>query len=429
MANVNYSIQEKAQVALSIIFILSIAAANCLLVISIVRQRRAILVVRSTILLSLAVGDVILALFSLVIDLLGEERFQCNTPFFSKIYRDYLLQFVYSAGLLMLALYLMMTYRAYQHRQAQHQQQQHHEQQRLMGIPNDVESGSLRVEGVEGNQRRGKTLRVGLALMCSGIPWLVALMVVLPLAAPRLNECNPYTGLSREIIYMWVCVVLPSTLALVAAGSTAAILKPTQSQSSSLGPRYAPVITELGDVAPPHTNLDSGGLLQMGSSPGIDGGGGDHGATCRYGGPDVSKHAHQSQHRAESTLYPNAVYSPQYPPTNTWAESPRELPPTGSWSEGNVSTSQIAAPLEPPTFDPRPTLNFEREKTALLAVAIVHFVCVLPNAVFALTFANYPHLHDEVDFLTFAVLSEVCKWLAVLRSVLAPLCWITLLRS
>ena len=410
MANINYPIQEMAQLALGVIFIISISAANCLLVISLLRQRRAIYAVRSAVLLSLVAGDLVLALFALVVDLIGQNNFQCNAPFFSRVYRDYMLQFVYSVGLLMLSLYLMMAYKGYQQRQEQQQQQQ--EQQQLMrsfnGVDTAVTGGGLQSSGYGMGTRLedggSKASRLGLALICSGVPWLVALIVILPLAAPRLSECYVHINLTQEMIYLWACVILPGSLALLVAGGTAAVLNPRQQHYPAATADYTPGAESGEEAVPLQTSIDPGAHR-------------DAAVACGRDFPGTRNDTGHPNSAAESsparTLYPDPTF---YPPQTTETMA----------AYGGAAATSASGPL---ALDQHNTLNFKREKSALLAVAVVHFVCVLPNALFTLTFAANPELHNDIDNVMFAVLSELCKWVAVLRSVLAPLCWIAFLRG
>ncbi|GFR81726.1 hypothetical protein ElyMa_005932800 [Elysia marginata] len=397
MSNVNYSIQEMTHLALGIIFIISVVAANCLLIISLIRQHRAIFAVRTAVLLSLVVGDIMLALFSLVIDLLGENNIKCNSTFFSRVYRDYMLQFVYSLGLLMLALCLMVAYKRFEQQQQLHIQQQH------VTALNGVDSSGHRA-GLDNGE--SKTLTLGLALICSGVPWLVALIVILPLTAPRLTMCYAHSEVSREIIYIWACVVLPASLTLLVSAGVATVLKTRQEHFPKVATDYGPGVVDSVEAFP----------LQTSSAFGA----GPENTTAVTAVDDVTDRSVDGQpHAAESTsaspLYPDPTFEQQQ-----------------TLESATANDSVVRTPeshLGNPNSDRLMTSNFKRQKSALLVVAIVHFVCVIPNAVFALTFAYNPELHNDIDHVMFAVLSDLCKWLVVLRSVLAPLSWIGFLKS
>ncbi|XP_059151794.1 uncharacterized protein LOC131938012 [Physella acuta] len=179
---------QNAAKALLIIFIILITISNGALVIKIMRQKQFFYSPKYLVLISLAVGDIFLALFALVIQAmmffqLHEDGFDgCRLGFYSNVYENYILNFVYGTGLIVLSAEFVYRRRSNRPRTTTH-------------------------------------FDLIRSFLISSFPWLLSLLIILPLSMSGvdLESCRLNFTLDRKNAQIVVSTVLPACLAVIAA--------------------------------------------------------------------------------------------------------------------------------------------------------------------------------------------------------------------
>ncbi|XP_059176858.1 uncharacterized protein LOC131956438 [Physella acuta] len=177
-----------ARKAILIILIISITASSVYLIVKIMRQKQYQYSPKYLLLVSLAVGDILLALFALVVRVQSLFRKTesgletCRLNFYSDMYSNHFINFVYGVGLIVLA--AEFVYR------------------RRCNRPRTTTHFDL----------------VRSFVICI-VPWLLGLIVMLPLglAGVDLETCNVYAGLEITRAQIVVSTILPACLAVIAA--------------------------------------------------------------------------------------------------------------------------------------------------------------------------------------------------------------------
>lgn len=189
MVDIDYSALDDANKGLGISFIVSIFAANCVLIFITIRKGGFFYTPKSLTVISLAIGDILMALFPLAImtrkffdDLIS---FSCNTELSYFVYINFLIHFVYSTGIVVLAAELLYRIKTSQIAE--------------MTPANVVKS-----------------------FLCSAFPWILGLIIILPLVlAGQAVEyglilvCKGALTVGRYKTTLGVCVILPAGVAVL----------------------------------------------------------------------------------------------------------------------------------------------------------------------------------------------------------------------
>ncbi|CAG5130520.1 unnamed protein product [Candidula unifasciata] len=212
MAELDYVAILDAYKGLSICFIISITLSNCVLIFKTIQKGRFIYTPRSLILISLAIGDIFLALFGLVVlarqffeGLFRISDFACSTKQAFTSYVYFLIHFVYGVGLIVLALEFVQRNRTPQ--------------------PN-VNATSSIVKSI----------------VYSAFPWISGLVIILPLTIANayiygykngIDVCAIFVSLSRVNAMYVVSVILPAIVAVGVCGAVMCVkLSPTSYSSN-----------------------------------------------------------------------------------------------------------------------------------------------------------------------------------------------------
>lgn len=167
---------------LPIFFIVLIIVSNSLLILKISRNRGYIYHRRNLILMSLATGDIFLALFPLIV--YARRHFgvdhSCGIVNAEQVYLHFLIHFVYGAGLITLAMELVVRY--------------------------------------NGPMETGPTAKnIVKSLVFSVVPWILGLTVVLPLTKssfPLTDTCEFISTIWIKIVLI-ISVLLPACMAFI----------------------------------------------------------------------------------------------------------------------------------------------------------------------------------------------------------------------
>lgn len=179
---------QDARKAILIILIISITASSVYLIVKIMRQKQYQYSPKYLLLVSLAVGDILLALFALVVRVQSLFRKTesgletCRLNFYSDMYSNHFINFVYGVGLIVLA--AEFVYR------------------RRCNRPRTTTHFDL----------------VRSFVICI-VPWLLGLIVMLPLglAGVDLETCSLNAGVEIARAQIVMSTILPACLALVTA--------------------------------------------------------------------------------------------------------------------------------------------------------------------------------------------------------------------
>ncbi|XP_059176854.1 uncharacterized protein LOC131956436 isoform X1 [Physella acuta] len=350
---------QYATKALLIIFIIVITISNGALVIKIMRRKHFLYSPKYLLLISLAVGDIFLALFALVIQ--AKIMFQmhelgldgCRIGMYSNVYENYLLNFVYGIGLVVLSAELVYRRRSNRPRTTTHFDLIH-------------------------------------SFLISSVPWFLGLIIVLPLAMAGQDPdmCRLSFTLERTNAQIVVSMVLPACLALV----TAVVV----------------VCFKMDRGYVQHLEMTSGDQT-LASGQGTDG--------------IVAQHRQQDAlnlppYNANQPYYPpqNPPYYPPQNPTNYPPHNP-PYPPQGCYPhQGYINNSTNVNNLTVVVNDNVPTIPSTNaiypEQNKILSLALIFFFLVTPLAVYYLVSLNGTMTSSA---LTNIVFGQGLMWLMLLR--------------
>ncbi|XP_059176856.1 uncharacterized protein LOC131956437 [Physella acuta] len=178
----------KTTKALHIVFIILIVLSNGALIFRIWSQKQFFYSAKYLLLVSLSIGDIFLALYSLVIQTwvlfqdLSQREAGCRLTITAAVYKTFLLNFVHGTGLVTLSA-------EYIHR-------------------------------CRSNRQRTKTqtdILSGMFISC--IPWMLGLAIILPLAIVGIDfdTCNGWYEISRLHAVYILSFILPAVIAIVTA--------------------------------------------------------------------------------------------------------------------------------------------------------------------------------------------------------------------
>ncbi|CAG5118067.1 unnamed protein product [Candidula unifasciata] len=442
---------------LIVCFIITILLANFYLIYVTVRKGGFFYRAKSLTMISMAIGDIFLALFPLIV--LARAIFEgpelslpCSTTRASTVYLKFLIHFVYGFGLITLAVELVHRYKT--------------------------------------QQKQEKTTRnIIQSVIYSAVPWLLGLIVVLPVTLANLRgpysdaeQPGPYAiltpfllrcfdGLTKKkgLSMYGVCVLLPAPLAVVVCiimmcirilpayyTAPAVVTYPNQAQTmivtsqntntgNAISPQY-PVSNAVGVQQYPISNPQGVQQYPYASPQGpqqypIANPQGTqlypaNGVMETAQIPTAPSNDKHNPNLGESVPTPPATQYPvqQYPPPAYPAQEylPPQYPPPQYvlqqypppyYAVGQQYTTQSNVIVAAPAYivQAGPTLaDPGREKNALLVVSIVHAICVIPFAIFSMGSLDSNYSYETVSI----IIDATFFWLAVFRSLITPLIFI-----
>ncbi|CAG5130519.1 unnamed protein product [Candidula unifasciata] len=443
MAELDYVAILDAYKGLSICFIISITLSNCVLIFKTIQKGRFIYIPRSLILISLAIGDIFLALFGLVVlartffeGLSVVSDFACSTQQALRSYVYFLIHFVYGVGLIVLALEFVQRNRTPQ--------------------PNENAASSI-VKSI----------------VYSAFPWISGLVIILPLTIANayiygykngIDVCAMFVSLSRLNAMYVVSVILPAIVSVGVCGAVMCVKLSPASYSSS------PAVVTY--QVPPHTVVATshhtinvvnaagppqypGGLQtypinstqgqQMHSVNGESGTSqpqvaisndkpGNNNNQQIFTTPNVQYPAQQYpmqqypvqqypgqqypiQQYPVQQQYPTPQYSVQYPPP--------QFPVQQQYTAYTAQPNVVYAPPAQIVHQQNTTVPLDpaKERKIFLIIALIFFICVVPYASFAIGVQS-DTTNILGDFDSYMVAQLCLFWLSVSRSLVTPIIFI-----
>ncbi|CAL1543975.1 unnamed protein product, partial [Lymnaea stagnalis] len=366
-------------IALCIIFILLILLSNALLIWKNARELDFYSRPKNQIILSLAIGDIIVVLFPLSVlvrNFLPEDYqpnlMSCSLAKTSETYMRFLLHFVYGLGLVILAIELLCRNKIH-------------------------------------DMTADKTGKIFVSIVLSAIPWLLGLIFVLPLCLANIDmtTCSSVQTLDQAEAAVVISVILPACAAVVMCIVVYCHeLPPAQYQQTTA--TSTPMVT----IMTSHSNSP----LQSG-----------RGFTAA---PTFGYHpGYQYPQQPIPGQHPLQQYPQQM--KNFQANQPcvAEQPNVAQQplvAQQYYATQQPYVAQQPHGLyvqnDAGITLSkYRREKSRLLAVAIVFFLLVVPQAIYQLSYALNPTRTKMERRITATAIHDFVLWLMVIRSFVTPL--------
>ncbi|CAG5118065.1 unnamed protein product [Candidula unifasciata] len=405
---IDYDKLDNADKGLGISFIVTIFLANCLLIFRVIRKGGFFYTLKSLTVISLAIGDIFLAIFALVVRTelefvaVNDLKLSCATGISYDVYMTFLIHSVYATGLIVLAIELSIRFRA-----------------------------SSVAEKTPAN--------IAKSVICSSFPWILSLVVVLPLVLSGRNSrlpnlCYVDSSSTRNQIALGISVILPALLAVLVCCVV-------------MCRQWVPVYVETSTVA--LQALDHDQVQNQGTVLGVS----QHYAVNSITGPSH----YYGDHRAESSQLPGNTVSgsshsstPQAPegqvfsiptsqqpvqhypvqqyPVQQYPEQqypvqqyplPPQIPPQYALPQQYTSVSNNAVTVqEQPQNISGPILSLlNRERKILCLISVIHFLCAVPTAVFTLGTTVDGYTDDS----TATFLSHFFFWLSIFRSLITPI--------
>ncbi|XP_012939628.1 uncharacterized protein LOC106012151 [Aplysia californica] len=395
MAQVDAEALLKANKALVVIFILGIFASNIFLLFKILRKGRLLQSQSKFLVMTLAAGDIFLALFSLVI--LARQLYErhihisCNTLIVSMMYSSCFLPFVYGVGIIVLC-------------------------------------------GELGFRKKLRSLIPSpyvSSILVAAVPWIAGLILILPLYLAGFDYVSCSYGDSMTInrgraIYV-VGIVLPSALAVIFA------LMSSCRKGDAISEYYDSPQSQDVVISQAVTTHNTQGFPQQQYYPGPP-----QQQYCPgppqqqyypgppqqqyYPGPPLEKNdpvplpATAQQPYYPASQPPPYERVPQDPGLKQPAYPPQPMHPTQAVIQTPVSSTQ-------PPSDQQLLAAVRNEQSTLVKVAVLYAILSLPMALFTLCYTlNKDRI--AIDQLTYTILIEVFKWMLYLRSIVTPIVWI-----
>uniref|UniRef100_A0A2C9KSV5 G-protein coupled receptors family 1 profile domain-containing protein n=1 Tax=Biomphalaria glabrata TaxID=6526 RepID=A0A2C9KSV5_BIOGL len=332
-----------ADQALNVIFILLICLINRALLIIQVKKPKFYQSVKLMMIISLAIGDIILALFPLVV--LAKFLFEDDKTFmtcrlftYAITYTLYLIHFVYGLGLVVLAAEVFLR-------------------NRIRSIHNNYKTIS--------------------AVGASSVPWLLGLIIILPLCMSKVNYESHCTN-SQSLEFMFgVSVFLPVLLSIVISIVLNCVHVPTLQQGQIISTEQQPLIV-----------------------------------------------SQQTVNQQENIIQ----YPPQgYAPGNTHYNSlnsnpyPQNAVPYPYPANQQVMNQSSTVNLNQEDNTIRETPMHQRAEGKLLIISIIFGFMVVPIALITIRAAHI----DWDDSMKKTVVTQFVFWLMVARSCITPLIMIS----
>ncbi|XP_059176852.1 uncharacterized protein LOC131956435 [Physella acuta] len=363
----------KTTKALYIIFIILIVLCNGALIFRIWSQKQFFYSAKYLLLVSLSIGDIFLALYSLVIltrlwfhDFsIGEAT--CSLLLTAVVYQAYLINFVHGIGLVVLSAEYIHRFRF--------------------------------------NRQRTKTqtdILRGLAISC--VPWILGLVIILPLlmVGVDLETCDELDNMSRLQAAGIVSTIVPAVIALVTAICVSCIKKDRVPQQQI-------------ELTPQQNQVFSNQVSQWNTqgAPVIDG----------YNKqPEMTP---QNSHPTQTA--PQYNYAPQTSPYNNYLQ---QCPPSSYMGPpaynssytpamNNTQLNNVDIELNPNPHITTTPVVINNEKYKILSLALLFFFLVVPQAIFFLAYSlNHNLALSKVAYYT---IHDGLVWLMLLRPIITPL--------
>ncbi|BFZ13192.1 hypothetical protein BsWGS_16231 [Bradybaena similaris] len=442
MIEINVPGLTDANKGLTVCFILAILFANIFLIYTTVRKSKFLYKPKSLLLISMAIGDIFLALFPMVV--LARALFEgtelelsCVTATASTVYLKFLIHFVYGFGLITMAVELVCRYKT--------------------------------------RQKPAKDVRdVVRSLIFSAVPWFLGLIIILPITfsgmsvredvkstqqsqyavlTPMMLQCFELTDPNYVLVLYGVSMALSPLLAVIVCfvvlcmrllpayytapsvvtyQNTAQAVVVTSQNANVINDSPAPHYPASNAVAVQHyPTTNPQGTQQYPSYPQANSQNPTASSSEKHdpnlGGPVFTSSAAQ---------YPVQQYPPPAYPAQQYLP-PQHLPPqytTQQYSTAQFSRQQYVA--QPNVVDTAPACVVQtqhpggpalpdpgKEKNALVVVSIVHFLCVVPFAIFSMS--RFISVWDGYEYRTTDAIADVCLfWLSIFRSLVTPLIFV-----
>ncbi|GFR85792.1 hypothetical protein ElyMa_006037700 [Elysia marginata] len=376
-------------------------------------------------LVSLVVGDVFVAMFSLVIEviLLFEDNtsVKCRSVLLGRIYLRYIMPFVYGVGIVVLTAECAFFRR------------------RMRRTSSSENPGAL------------------MSLAVSVLPWILGITIALPLniADEDIEKCQLIYSLNRARTIVWVCQVLPVAMAVFfttlniccrqnqSPASVGNQPEPAAAFTSFLGqqnatgaaptaqqqPTAPPYEEEHGVFAEPHPGVSvlpptmvsyqpTNSSYQQYQSPNLNiSQQPQYGGFLFHGQPQHAHHHHHMVNGIRTQPTGAQFFQSQPPPYGPYPGHGQSLP------AGSVTYTPSG---QPSLLPPPPSLRLFyslREKRALAMASLVLFVCVAPFAIFQLSYV-YNEDRENLKTLSRTIISDLVFWLMAVRSFVTPFFWV-----
>ncbi|XP_005103697.1 uncharacterized protein LOC101856675 [Aplysia californica] len=385
-AQVDIEALSDATKALAVIFILGILASNIFLLFKFLRKGRLLQSQRKFLVMTLAGGDIFLALFSLVI--LARRAFEnvfyisCNTDVVSSMYAECFLPFVYGVGIIVLC-------------------------------------------GELGFRKKLRSLIPSpyvSSILVAAVPWIAGLILILPLYLAGFDyvSCSYGDSLTADrarAIFVFG-IVLPSALAVIFALMTSCrkgdAISEYYDSPQSQGVVFSQAVTTHNAQGFPQQQYYPGPPQQQ-YYPGPP--------QQQYypGPPQQQNHPVPPPPTAQQPYYPASqppayVSGPQDAGLKQPAYPPQPMPPTQAVIQTPVSSTQ-------PRSDQQLLATVRNEQSTLVLVAVLYAVLSLPFALFILGY-NLNKDRASLDPIPKAIMSNLFQWMLYLRSIVTPIVWI-----
>ncbi|CAL1543976.1 unnamed protein product, partial [Lymnaea stagnalis] len=377
--------------ALCIIFLLLILFSNVLLILKNAWKLDFYTRPKNQIILSLAIGDILLALFPLIVvakTLYGDcftNLKTCSLAMTSDTYMRFLIHFVYGLGVVVLGIELLFRNKI-----------------------RDMTSS--------------KTAKFIVSIVLSGIPWLLGLIFVLPLCLANIDmtTCSSVQTLHQAEAAVVISVILPACAAVVmcivvncrafpsgqrqqTTATSAPMVTITTSHSSS------PLQSGNGFTAPPTNGYYPGNQYPQQPLPG------QH-PLQQYPQQRNNPQAHQlyAAQQPQVTQQPHVAqqpYAAQQPPVKQQTYVAQQPYTVVQPNQGVYIPNDAGVALS----------KFHREKSRLLAIAIVFFLFVAPQAIYQLSYCLNLNSITMESRIAATAISDFVFWLMVIRSFVTPL--------
>ncbi|XP_005101300.1 uncharacterized protein LOC101860663 [Aplysia californica] len=371
---IDFEAKHTAYKVLYVTFIIAILAANIALLIKFLRKGRILLSQRKFLVMTLAGGDIFMALFPLVVAArtVFEEyfSFSCSTLFTAAVYWKYYLPFVYGLGLVFLC-------------------------------------AELRFRR---HLRSMITSPYVASILIAAVLWIFGLILILPLAMAGFDtlRCSFDSSMTIERLRALILfgMILPPVSAVIFAIAI-------NCKKIKAVPEYYDVPSAQGTVISTAALPESQGTLQQQHYFG------QFQSQYNQGlAPSSQPSSHSVQPITNVSGQLQSVAYPAYPPN-----SQKSFPPSQAVMPASTGSPESASDEEYSEKAVR------QEQRALLAVSILNVILTLPLAIFTIPAASFAlgyqgaKIPDGLDALSAEVLGELFLWMLYLRSILTPLVW------
>ncbi|CAL1546468.1 unnamed protein product [Lymnaea stagnalis] len=364
-----------ANKGLHIIFIIAILLANGLLIFNNVRKGDVMYKPKTLTILSLSIGDVLMALFPMVVATrmffgdFAQRTMPCSLITTYTVYMPYLITFVYGLGLMVLGLEIV----------------QHHKISSL-----------------------SKNSKLICSLIASSIPWILGLIIILPLGLANIDmdTCENSQTIDQFKALIVLGILLPACGAVITsiiAKCIDQILYLYQQLVSS----HPQVMVDLNTHTMAYANAPHN--EQQGPTP------------TTPGNPHPRPSTLQAQTYAAHMQFPNSQRHVKHM-YNLPSTQPYALPAQPHYiRSGNQNSNSFIVPTPLVTMETAVEVPIDttQRRNRLLVISIIYFILVTPLAIFHLGYLN-PDV-TPMGVVASVTIGNIVYWLNVIRSVITPL--------